>query len=200
VTRAEDDTERAGARQRILDAAVRRIAQEGIDGVRIARIAMDAGVSAALVHYHFASRDALLGEALEYSYELAGDMRTVNLETLDAVPRLKGMIEWCLPLPGYQRDDFILWVELWLRAARNPELGATAARLYERMHEWFRDAIADGVEAGQIGKCDPDAVADLAVALLDGYGVRALVGDPNLDVDKARAAVWDAIAARIDAK
>ena len=39
---------RAGARDRILAAAVRRIASEGIDGVRIARIAMDAGVSTAL--------------------------------------------------------------------------------------------------------------------------------------------------------
>ena len=43
-----------GARERILAAAVRRIASEGIDGVRIARIAMDAGVSTSLVHYHFA--------------------------------------------------------------------------------------------------------------------------------------------------
>ena len=63
------------ARERILDAAVRRIAREGIDDVRIARIAMDAGVSAAAVHYHFASRDALLAEALEHSYERAGDQR-----------------------------------------------------------------------------------------------------------------------------
>ena len=55
VTDAGD--ERAGARRRILDAAVARIAREGIDEVRIARIAMDAGVSAALVHYHFESRE-----------------------------------------------------------------------------------------------------------------------------------------------
>ena len=34
---------------------------------------MEAGVSASLLHYHFASRDALLAEALEHSYELAGD-------------------------------------------------------------------------------------------------------------------------------
>ena len=33
------------SRERILDAAVRRIAADGIDDVRIARIAMDAGVS-----------------------------------------------------------------------------------------------------------------------------------------------------------
>ena len=63
---------RASARARILDAAVRLIAHEGINDVRIARIAMQAGVSAGLLHYHFASRDSLLAEALEHSYELAG--------------------------------------------------------------------------------------------------------------------------------
>ena len=58
------------ARERILDAAVLRIASDGIDAVRIARIAMDARVSTALVHYHFATREALLAEALEHSYEI----------------------------------------------------------------------------------------------------------------------------------
>ena len=55
---------RAGARDRILAAAVRRIASEGIDGVRIARIAMDAGVSTALVHYHFETRESLLAATM----------------------------------------------------------------------------------------------------------------------------------------
>ena len=67
-------TER-GARERILAAAVERIARDGIDEVRIARIAMDAGVSSSLVHYHFETREALLEQALDYSYELAGDVR-----------------------------------------------------------------------------------------------------------------------------
>ena len=66
------------ARERILDAAVQRIASDGIDAVRIARIAMDARVSTALVHYHFATREALLAEALEHSYETAGDVPRVQ--------------------------------------------------------------------------------------------------------------------------
>jgi len=69
----------AQGRERLLDAAVRLIAREGIDNVRIARIATEAGVSAGLVHYHFASRDALLEEAIEHSYERAGDMRLAAL-------------------------------------------------------------------------------------------------------------------------
>jgi AcrR family transcriptional regulator len=186
------------ARQRILDAAVRRIAQEGIDGVRIARIAMDARVSAALVHYHFASRDALLAEAIDYSYEIAGDVRTLDPEAaVGARARLETMIEQCLPLPGSQRDDWLLWVELWLRAARRPELRSTAARLYGRLHEWFAAEIAAGVESGELEPCDADRTADLVIALLDGYGVRALAGDPELGVDRARSEVWQALAQRV---
>ena len=69
-----DEMTDRSARERILDAAVLRIASDGIDAVRIARIAMDARVSTALVHYHFATREALLAEALEHSYESAGDV------------------------------------------------------------------------------------------------------------------------------
>ena len=57
------------------------IAEQGIDDVRIARIATDAGVSPALVHYHFATREALLAEALEHSFELLGDLRTTQART-----------------------------------------------------------------------------------------------------------------------
>ena len=106
-------------RERILDAAVNRIAADGIDAVRIARIAMDAGVSTALVHYHFATREALLAEALEHSFERAGQNRQG-----DSGEGLRDMIDQCLPLPGEQERDWVLWVELWLRAVRHPELQA----------------------------------------------------------------------------
>ena len=45
------------------------------------------------------------------------------------------MVEQCLPLPGEQERDWVLWVELWLRAVRHPELRPTAAKLYARMHD-----------------------------------------------------------------
>jgi AcrR family transcriptional regulator len=177
------------SRERILDAAIERIASDGIDGVRIARIAMDAGVSTALVHYHFATREALLAEALEHSFERAGDVRTADTGESPAVQRLRDMVEQCLPLPGEQEQDWVLWVELWLRAVRHPELRPTAARLYARMHEWFADAI----EAGGFD-CDADRVADRTVALLDGLGLRALLGDPAMPLARARSEVWHALA------
>ncbi len=177
------------SRERILDAAVERIARDGIDEVRIARIAMDAGVSTALVHYHFATREALLAEALEHSFELAGDVRTTGTGE-----RLRDMIEQCLPVPGDQERDWVLWVELWLRAVRHPELRPTAAKLYSRMHDWLREAIEDAVAAGELATEDPARTTDRVLALIDGYGVRALLGDPAMPLERVRDEVWAELA------
>ncbi len=185
-----------GARERILASAVERIARDGIDGVRIARIAMDAGVSTSLVHYHFETREALLEQALEYSYELAGDVRLGAGEgdALESVQRLAAMIDQFLPYPGILERDWILWVELWLRAVRHPEMRPTAARLYARMRDWFAEAIATGMERGELDAkgADPERIADRVMALADGYGVRVLFGD--LDVEHARGEIWAALA------
>jgi AcrR family transcriptional regulator len=184
------------ARERILAAAVRRIASEGIDGVRIARIAMDAGVSTALVHYHFASRDALLAEALDYSYAHADASRIAGGELPGAshAERLEWMIDQCLPTSPELHDDWVLWVELWLRAVRSEELRPFAAELYARMRAWVSAEVAAGVRDGEFERCDPEDVADRTLALIDGFGVRTLVGDPIVPLERARQAVGSALA------
>jgi AcrR family transcriptional regulator len=189
-------TEKPSARERILAAAVRQIASEGIDGVRIARIAMAAGVSTSLVHYHFDSRDALLAEALDYSYARAGDARISSgeLPANSHAQRLQSMVDQCLPTSQELEDDWVLWVELWLRAVRNPELRTVAEELYARLHAWFADEIKAGVASGEFARCDPDDLADRAIALLDGYGIRTLIGDSAVSIERARGAVGGALA------
>jgi AcrR family transcriptional regulator len=185
----------AETRRRILDAAVRRIAREGIDEVRIARIATDARVSPALVHYHFDSREQLLVEALEHSYELAGTARTAVLEDpgAPAAVKLEIMVDACLPATGAQRDDWLLWVELWLRAGRHPELAPIATRLYGRLHAWFAEVIEEGVRRGEFRAVDVAAVTDRLLALIDGFGVRVLIGDAAVPLEQAHAAVLAAV-------
>ena len=184
-----------GARERILAAAVDRIASDGIDDMRIARVATQAGVSTSLVHYHFETREALLAEALEYSYELTGDVRIGEGEgeAADHVERLAGLMDQFLPYPGHLQKDWILYVELWLRAVRHPELRPTGVRLYGRMRDWIAEAIAAGIDEGAFkANADPVRSADRFIALADGYGVRVLIGD--LDIDYARQEVWAGLA------
>jgi AcrR family transcriptional regulator len=179
------------ARNRILEAACELIAAEGMDEVRIARVAMRAGASTALVHHYFSTREELLEQALLHSFELAGDERFGDepVEERSATRALARMIEECLPVSGSRERDWVLWVELWLRAVRDPSLRPVAAQLYERYRIWLASGIRTGVESGEFERCDPDAVADHLMALLDGFGVRALLGDPRMDVPRAREAI-----------
>ena len=108
------------APERILEAACDLIAAEGIDEVRIARVAQRAGASTALVHHYFSTREELLEQALLHSFELAGDERFAPGEDEGgtATAKLAAAIEECLPQEGRLERDWVLWVELWLRAAR----------------------------------------------------------------------------------
>jgi AcrR family transcriptional regulator len=188
-------TER-GARERILAAAVERIASDGIDDMRIARVAMDAGVSTSLVHYHFETREALLGEALEYSYEHAGQVRLADGDDAEGdnpQHRLLAMVDQCLPYPGALRQDWVLWLELWLRTVRHPELAPTAARLYERMRNW----LSEGIEAcAPPAAIDAGELADRALAMCDGLGLRVLIGE--MPIEYARRQVWGYLADQLD--
>jgi len=141
-----------------------------------------------------------LARALEYSFEHAGDVRMGEEEELaeDAethAERIASMVEQCLPSSPSRERDWVLWVELWLRAVRHPELRPTSEKLYARMRMWFAAAIRDGIVAGEFDKdCDPEAVADRALALIDGFGVRALLGDSEVPLDRARREIGAVLA------
>jgi AcrR family transcriptional regulator len=188
------------APERILEAACDLIAAEGIDEVRIARVARRAGASTSLVHHYFSTREELLEQALIHSFEQAGDERfraSPDAEETATEALARGIAE-SLPFPGPQEREWVLWVELWLRAVREPGLRPVAARLYGRYRDWVAGLIRAGVESGEFrSDADPEALADIAMALLDGAGVRALIRDPAMEVDSARALVAERLAAEL---
>jgi AcrR family transcriptional regulator len=191
----------ADTADRILEAACELIAEDGIDEVRIARVAQRAGASTSLVHHYFSTREELLEQALVHSFEQAGDERfgeDASTGSGTAVQGLAAAIRESLPYPGGQQREWVLWVELWLRAVRDPDLRPVAARMYERYRAWMTEVIVAGVESGEFrADVDVERTADMAVALLDGTGVRALFDDPGMNVEAARAAVATALAREV---
>ena len=193
-TRAAPET-----RERILDAACDVIAEHGIEDVRIARIATVAGVSPPLVHYHFATRELLLAEALEHSFELLGDIRTTtaDAEGWTAAEKLGWMIDQSLPFPGMGNREWGLWLELWSRAARRPELRDVAARLYARYDRWIAEVVREGVESGEFRAGDVDSVTRRLIAAIDGLGLRVAVDDPAMPLAQARKLIVEGLAVEL---
>jgi len=185
-------SERTPARERILEAACDLIAVEGIDDVRIARVATKAGASTALVHHYFSTREELLEQALLHSFQLAADERFGEEEPVageTATEALARAIRTSLPEPGEPEREWVLWVELWLRAVREPKLQPVAAVLYARYRAWLAGLIQAGIDSGEFKAVDVGETADHAMALLDGFGLRALLHDPAMDLMRARTSV-----------
>ena len=66
VTRMDTQTaDKAEARDRILEAALKEFSINGLAGARTERIAAEAGVNKALLYYYFASKEKLYAAALE---------------------------------------------------------------------------------------------------------------------------------------
>lgn len=176
----------------ILDAAVQCLAAGGIDDVRIARVAQRAGVSTASVHYHFDSREALLSAAVEASFQIAAEERDEErYGGGTALQRLRQKIEESLPLEGEQTHQWEVWLELWLAAVHERELRSSAADVYRRLGDSMRELIDEGAAAGEYGPIsDAAAVAARVLAAIDGFGLRALIDDPEVSIDRARDEVW----------
>lgn len=149
-------------RDRLRRAAVALIAERGWRAVSTRMVAERAGVTAGLVHYHFASLDALLREAA------VGLMRetTTGLDALlDAAPGPREAIAMLLgALDEYTgRDEAsMVFLETYLAATRDPALHADVAGILAG----FRDRMARWM--GERGVTDPDAVATVVGAAIDG--------------------------------
>jgi TetR/AcrR family transcriptional repressor of nem operon len=60
-------TDKIATHQRIVDAAAKRFREQGLDGVSIADLMNDAGLTVGGFYRHFASRDELIAEAFEHA-------------------------------------------------------------------------------------------------------------------------------------
>ena len=137
-------------RPAILKAAAEVIAERGVIDMRIADVAERAGTSAPGVLYWFATKDELLSEALAFADERFYAELNGQLEELDgARARLARLVElW----PAEGDDETVLWMELWVRALRDPAVNATRAELDARWRAAIADVVRDGQAAGEFAR------------------------------------------------
>jgi AcrR family transcriptional regulator len=171
-------------RPELLASAAAVIRRRGLENARVADIAEDAGTSAPAVLYWFASKSELLKEALTSAEEgFYEDLARELGEIESACGRLVRIVESAAGDGDY---DASLWMELWARALRDPDLAATRAELDGRWRHTIADVVRSGQERGEFGPADPDEVAVLLASLLDGLAVQIALKDMEVTPDRVR--------------
>jgi AcrR family transcriptional regulator len=171
-------------RPAILTAAAEVISERGVQNTRISDVAERAGTSAPGVLYWFPTKDQLLAEALQFADERFYAGLTTELEGLDSAgARLGRMVElW----PADGDGETVLWMELWVRALRDPQLAATREELDSRWRAAIADIIREGQASGEFGEADADDVALLLGAVMDGFAIQLALGDPAVTAETVK--------------
>ena len=170
------DPRRPERLEAILAGACRAILERGFPATRIADVAAAAGVSTGTVHYYFATRDDVLIAALKWaSNRLLARVEADSVAS--ATQRLAQLLALSVPSPGENRDEYVLWIELWLRVLHQPALLADCEQISRRWREHFFTVVRDGAESGEFAPVrEPEEVAERLIALVDGLGFETVLG------------------------
>jgi AcrR family transcriptional regulator len=167
----------------LLAAAAQVIAERGFAATRIADVAARAGTSAPGVLYWFGSREELLVEALTHAEDAFHDELSARVaELAGSAARLAALIE-----ASVGGEDWVLWMEMWTRALRDPDLAETRQRLDDRWRAQIAGVVAEGQEAGEFAGEDPERVALELAALIDGLAVQVALGDTAVTAEVMRS-------------
>jgi AcrR family transcriptional regulator len=174
-------------REEILEAAAAVIGERGVCETRIADIAERASVSPGLVVYYFESKDRLLAEALTFAENRFYEATMAELAGYPTCrERLVRLIERSCPMLD---DDtnyaaWTLWIELWSRALRDPQVEEQREVLDQRWRATIAEIVREGRRSMEFAPVDVDDFVVRLAALIDGLVIQVLLGDPDMGPER----------------
>jgi AcrR family transcriptional regulator len=161
-------------REDLLKTACEVIAEQGFGHARTIDIARAAGVSQALLFYHFENKERLFAQAFAYAARLHMDaLDDIERSTGTPLERLRSLLRLCSP--AFPTEGWRLWIDAWGEAMRSPELEEISRRIDTQGRLLLRAIIEAGTECGEFDCADPDSAAWRIFALIDGLAVQTHV-------------------------
>ncbi|MGZ7087302.1 MAG: TetR family transcriptional regulator C-terminal domain-containing protein [Ilumatobacteraceae bacterium] len=187
----------AERRNEILETTCEVVIERGFAGTRIADVAKRLEVSSSLIHYHFDSKEQLLAEAFEHYANKDVAEREGEIENAPtAIGKLERVIQNYVP-EGSDDVEWMLWIDGWGEALRNPMMRKISQQLDEQSIELLARIIRGGIDSGEFTCPDPNASAMRLTALVDGLAVQFAAHDGMMNRDQLIDHVRFAAAAEI---
>jgi TetR/AcrR family transcriptional regulator, transcriptional repressor of bet genes len=163
-------------REAILRAAYEVAARHGVEALTVRAVAARAAVSHGTVLFHFKRRDELVSLLLDRVLDATALLRVPN--TLDRLTRPTERMEALLraEMDRLSRDPrtFRLFLEYWTLGVRSAPIRRKVSAALDRYRGAFQ-TIAEGV---------PDGVAGVAVSLVHGCALQALIDPTGFGIEQ----------------
>ncbi|KKC32425.1 transcriptional regulator BetI [Devosia psychrophila] len=179
----------AGAvrRKAMIEATIVEIGEAGSLDVTVSQIARRAGMSPALAHHYFGSKDQMFLAAMRHILRLYGESvrRRMGL-VYTPVLRIHAIIDASFAPDQFDREVVAAWLTFYVRALQSQEasrlLQVYARRLHSNLVFNLRQLV-DGESA--------QSIAQGLAAIIDGFYIRHALQDFAPAQEEVRAMVLD---------
>lgn len=171
----------AGTRVAIMEATFEALSKHGYADLTIQNIADEFEKSKSLLYYHYETKDALLGDFLDFVLdEFAAEVEAGEEE--DPLDRLWNVLELLLP-PDLHEDEEARQLrtalfELRMQAPYDGTYADRFAATDERLAGTFESILAQGVETGAFD-VDPETGAELLLDVVTGATLRTVTTETD---------------------
>lgn len=180
-------------REQILQAAFDVAGREGIGGLTLRAVAAEAGISHALVLFHFGRKERLVRGLLDW---VIGGTAVLHIsEDVARFPhardRLHALLQQEMARLSHQTQQTRLFLEFWAMGAREEEIGTQISAELERYRSAFRAIMEELLrsEPAAFAGATADGLAAVAVSWIHGCAVQAMIDPEHFDTDEYLTAV-----------
>ena len=174
-------------RKAMVEAAIVEIGEAGSLDVTVSQIARRAGMSPALAHHYFGSKDQMFLATMRYILKVYGEsVRQRTAGASSPIERLHAIIDVSFAPDQFAREIVAAWLTFYVRALQS-EPASRLLQLYaRRLHSnlvFNLRQLVDGEQA--------QAIAQGLAAMIDGFYIRHALQDFAPSRDVVRAMVID---------
>jgi AcrR family transcriptional regulator len=166
MARKLDHTRRAELATRAFEA----IRARGVHRITMSDLAADLGLKRPTLYFYFKDLGAVFDAALDDTHRRWAAHVMGRVPGVDhPIDLLAEVVRATVDFHQGQRDRIVLLFQLWAVGGRDPEtVIARGRQLAEPLRAYLVDRVADGVVRGLVVPCEPTAVVDLVLTILDG--------------------------------
>lgn len=180
-------------RKALVDAALRAIGDHGSLSVTMSEIARHAGVSAALAHHYFGSKEQLLIETIRSLLrQLKADAVAALSQAQSPRAKLSAIIRVSFQADQFAPETIAAWLAFYSEAQRSEEV--------RRFLVIYARRLNSNLVTNLKALCEPDEaarIAEGAAAMIDGLYIRRGLRSAPLGIDASIALTEDYLNAQL---
>lgn len=162
------------SRTRIIDAAWRLVASDGVHGATMRTIASAAGVTTGFVTHYFEDKNELLAEVLRFNNLRARDRIVAAVGSKRGLVALESAVEAMLPIDADRRREWQVGIACWGPTSPGEQAAGVLRNGWRFLETMFAELLQQAVDDGELHEdIDIAYEASRFVTLLAGVGMLA---------------------------